>query len=195
MEAILMQKFLVIWIASLSVVLASEDTFSVKSLQELRNSEVIRQEFEESCGAASLATLINFFELRKIGEREVLEILEQKTDMLSFRELQLAGGKLGYQMRGYQISREILEKTNYPLLVKIQDDPRFPHFVVVINYKGDFLRIFDPNFGSYISSKSEFYSIWDSASEGGYALILITQRVPYIPALNLPPKLFFERKY
>ena len=33
--------------------------FVVKSYQEIKNEKVVRQNYEESCGAASLATLIN----------------------------------------------------------------------------------------------------------------------------------------
>lgn len=40
--------------------------FAVKSYGELRNEQVIRQSYEESCGAASLATLINLLDFKKI---------------------------------------------------------------------------------------------------------------------------------
>lgn len=42
------------------------------------------------------------------------------------------------------------------MLVKIEDDPRFPHFVVIINHKGNYLQALDPSHGEYISSKSQF---------------------------------------
>ena len=116
------------------------------------------------------------------------------TDMVSFKQLQDAAAKLGYESKGYQISRELLNKLNIPVLVKIENDPRYPHFVVVINHPGDFITVLDPSFGKYISSKNEFYSVWDKNNQGGYALILAPnndfQRIYDIelPSINLLEK-------
>ncbi|MDE6044824.1 MAG: peptidase C39, partial [Helicobacter sp.] len=66
--------------------------------------------------------------------------------------------------------------------------------VVIINYAGDYIRVFDPSHGEYLSLKNEFYSIWDKDFKGGYALILTTPKG--IAPERLPPKLpegvFFE---
>lgn len=37
--------------------------------------------------------------------------------MLSFKELQEVANTLGYATKGFQLQREILEQTSYPLLV------------------------------------------------------------------------------
>ena len=71
----------------------------------------------ESCGASALATLLNFFEFRQYSEQDILAFLNQKTDMLSFKELQEVANTLGYATKGFQLQREILEQTSYPLLV------------------------------------------------------------------------------
>ncbi|MDE7448096.1 MAG: peptidase C39, partial [Helicobacter sp.] len=113
--------------------------FAVKSFQELRNQNLVRQSYEESCGAASLATLIRLIDFKRVDELEVLEYFTKdskgniNTDMVSFLELQKAAQKMGYKSASYQMDREALEKVQIPLLVKIEDDPRFPHFVVIIN--------------------------------------------------------------
>ncbi len=168
--------------------------FAVESLQEIHNQNVIRQKFEESCGAASLATLLNLFGIQQYQEQEILKLLNQKTDMLSFQELQKVAMTLGYDTRGFQLSREVLQRTTYPLLVRIENDPRFPHFVVIINFKGDFLKVFDPNFGEYISTKKEFYSVWDRNHTGGYALLVANKDKarPLITPLQFPSRNFFE---
>lgn len=169
--------------------------FAVESLQEIHNQNVIRQKFEESCGAASLATLLNLFGIQQYQEQEILKLLNQKTDMLSFQELQKAAMALGYDTRGFQLSREILQHTTYPLLVRIENDPRFPHFVVIINFKGDFLKVFDPNFGEYISAKKEFYSVWDRNHTGGFALVVTNKEnsKPLLQDLKFPNEVFFGK--
>ncbi|MDA3967079.1 C39 family peptidase [Helicobacter sp. WB40] len=170
------------------------EAFAVKSMQEINAKNIIRQEFEESCGAASLANLINYFQLKQLNEQDVLDMISNKTDMLSFKELQNIAKSLGYTADGFRLTRDILEQTSYPILVRIEDDPRFPHFVVIINYSGDFIKILDPNFGEYISSKKEFYSIWDRDNSGGYALLIGKDNVkPEVGGLNFPTSIFFGK--
>lgn len=151
--------------------------FVVKSYQELKNENMIRQNYEQSCGAASLATLLNMSNFKQFTELEILQAMNEKalnTDMVSFSQLIATLEKLGFEGGAYQIERTSLDKlVGLPLLVKIEDDPRFPHFVIIINHKGDFLQILDPSSGAYISSKREFFSLWDRDKKGGFALIVM----------------------
>ena len=138
--------------------------FAVRSYKELRNQDVIRQNYEESCGTASLATLINTLDFKILTEKDVLEQMDKgdkklNTDMVSFLQLKQAAAKLSYDSEGYQLDRATFEKINLPVLINIENDPRFPHFVVVINHQGDFITILVPSYGKYISSKEQFYNI------------------------------------
>ena len=172
--------------------------FIVKSYQELKNQRVIRQTYEESCGASALATLINLIDDKHFSELDLLKTMSQKelyTDMVSFADLNEAVKQLNYESKPYQINKKLLDElTNIPLLVKIEEDPRYPHFVVIINHKGDFLQVLDPSHGEYISSKAEFYSIWDRYNKGGYALIIAPKKELKEFKLNLPKSLNFELK-
>lgn len=170
--------------------------FVVKSYQEIKNEKVVRQNYEESCGAASLATLINILDDSNLTELDLLKAMSGQqlyTDMVSFADLNDAVKKLGFQSKSYKIDRKILESImSVPILVKIEDDPRFPHFVVIINHKGNYLQIFDPSYGEYISSKREFYSVWDRFKKGGFALIINPKKQLKDYKLNLPKSLNFE---
>lgn len=171
--------------------------FIVQSYQEIKNQRVIRQSYEESCGASSLATLLNILNESNFTELEILKTMSESklnTDMVSFTDLKAAVQKLGFKANSYSLDREILNQlVKIPILVKIENDPRFPHFVVIINHKGNYLQIFDPNYGEYISSKKEFYSIWDRDKKGGYALIVAPKKdlksFNLIPNLTLPHSL------
>lgn len=172
--------------------------FAVKSLQELRNQRVVRQNYEESCGASSVATLINLIDNQNLSELDLLKIMSEKelfTDMLSFADLRAAAHKLGFDSKSYLITRDLLDDLlNIPLLVKIEDDPRFPHFVVIVNHKGSFIQVYDPSYGEYISLKREFYSVWDKHNKGGYALIVLPKKELKEFKLNLPKALNFEKR-
>lgn len=162
--------------------------FRILSYYEIRNKDVVRQNYEESCGASSVATLLNLINLKKYSELDIIKTIDNKnlnTNMLSFLELRNAIKKLGFEAKGYKFSRDIFEKLNIPVIVKIENDPRYPHFVVAINFKGDFISILDPNFGKYTSTKKEFYSIWDKHKQGGYVLI-IQPNISFDYKLELP---------
>ena len=193
-----MQRVLKNFIVFILFPLALQADFIVKSYQELRNQKVIRQNYEESCGASALATLINLIDDKKLSELDLLKLMSQKelyTDMVSFVDLKEAVRKLNYESQTYQINTELLDKLiNIPILVKIEDDPRFPHFVVIINHKGNYLQVLDPSHGEYISSKSQFFSVWDRYNKGGYALIIVPKKELKEFKLNLPKALHFGFK-
>lgn len=193
-----MQKILKSFIIFILLPLSLQADFIVKSYQELRNQKVIRQNYEQSCGASALATLINLIDDNNLTELDLLKIMSQKelyTDMVSFADLKEAVKKLNYKSQTYQINTEFLDKLiNIPMLVKIEDDPRYPHFIVIINHKGDFLQVLDPSFGEYISSKREFYSVWNKDNKGGYALIIVPKKDLKTFTLNIPKALHFEFK-
>lgn len=171
--------------------------FAVKSYHEFRNENVIRQSYEQSCGASSLATLISMLDIKQLNELDVLEKMSENknslnTDMVSFKDLKETSAKLGYEAQGYRLDRNLFDKLNIPVLVKIENDPRFPHFVIAINHPGDFVTIMDPSFGEYVSLKSVFFKLWDRQSKGGYALILASNSgVLKEHKLNLPSKNLF----
>ncbi|EAH7071980.1 cysteine peptidase family C39 domain-containing protein [Campylobacter upsaliensis] len=191
-----MEKILKIVLVMTLLPLFLKAEFVVKSYQEIKNEKVIRQNYEESCGAASLATLINILDDSNLTESDLLKAMSGQqlyTDMVSFADLNDAVKKLGFQSKSYKIDRKILESImSVPILVKIEDDPRFPHFVVIINHKGNYLQIFDPSYGEYISSKREFYSVWDRYNKGGFALIINPKKQLKDYKLNLPKSLNFE---
>lgn len=143
-----MEKILKILLFLPILALSTKAEWVVKSYQEIKNERVIRQTYEQSCGASSLATLLNILDdQKKFDELELLKIMsgqELYTDMVSFADLNDAVKKLGYESNSYQINRENLDKlVNIPMLVKIEDDPRFPHFVIIINHKGNYLQVLD----------------------------------------------------
>ncbi|EAJ1957376.1 peptidase C39 [Campylobacter upsaliensis] len=191
-----MEKILKIVLIMTLLPLFLKAEFVVKSYQEIKNEKVIRQNYEESCGAASLATLINILDDSNLTELDLLKAMSGQqlyTNMVSFADLNDAVKKLGFQSKSYKIDRKILESIiSVPILVKIEDDPRFPHFVVIINHKGNYLQIFDPSYGEYISSKREFYSVWDRYNKGGFALIINPKKQLKDYKLNLPKSLNFE---
>lgn len=191
-----MEKILTIFLLFIFTPLCLKAEFVVKSYQELKNEGVIRQNYEQSCGASSLATIVNLIDDENLSEFDVLKLMseqELQTDMVSFADLETVLSKLGYENKSYKINKENLDKlVNIPMIVKIEDDPRFPHFIVLIKHKGDFLEILDPSHGRYISSKREFLRLWDKEGKGGFALLVKAKKEKKDFRLNLSKNLSFE---
>ena len=171
--------------------LGEQEMFVVNPLSKLKSKHTIKQTYEESCGAAALATLLRFHG-KDTNETEILGIAS-KTDMLSFAELAKISKAFGYEAQGYKISREVFEKTRIPLLVLVVREVDFPHFVVAINHDGDFVSVYDPSSGDYIASKSDFYAMWEFAS-GGFALVVLPKEYKRQEFdMELPQGVFFGR--
>lgn len=106
-----MEKILKILLFLSILSLNAKAEWVVKSYQEIKNERVIRQTYEQSCGASSLATLLNILDDKKFDELKLLQTMSgQKlyTDMVSFADLSDAVKKLGYESNSYQINRESL---------------------------------------------------------------------------------------
>ena len=63
--------------------------FIVSSYYEIRNKNVVRQNYEESCGAASIATILNLIDVKRYSENDILQKLKQNnnnigTNLISF---------------------------------------------------------------------------------------------------------------
>jgi len=154
--------------------------FKVKSYQELRFKNVVKQKYEESCGAASLATLMNFYDANLSEEDLLVDI--NTTNMLSFKDLRVLATKHNYRAKGYKVSQEILENIELPIIARVVRHRNYPHFIVIKKLKGDYFLSMDPAAGERLMSKEEFYKIWFD-EDGGYILIVVPQKFKQ-PRLN-----------
>ncbi len=146
--------------------------FNVKSFQEVRFKDVIPQKYEESCGAASLATLMNMYNENVIEEDLLSDF--NTSNMVNFDDIQKVANIHGYKAKGYKITKEIFEKITIPVIARVIRHKNYPHFIVIQNIKGDYFLSLDPTSGKRLMSKSEFYSIW--YDKGGYILVIVPKK-------------------
>lgn len=62
----------------------------VESWKDLRDKDIVKQDLDFSCGAASIATLLNGYYNQKVTEEEVLKIMDKGDMMASFDDMQKA---------------------------------------------------------------------------------------------------------
>ena len=139
----------------------------VRSLLEIRQANVIVQQWDVSCGAAALATLLTYHVGDPVTEKAVAQALLGKTDPLrvkvrggfSLLDLKRYASARGFQADGYTgMTLADLEKLG-PAIVPVVLD-RYPHFVVFRARSGDRVLIADPAYGNRSVEVEVFEKAW-----------------------------------
>ena len=150
-----------------------------RSLKEIREQGVVMQEWENSCAAASLATVLTYGFHDPVSEQQVALDMLQNT---SPEKVKSRGGfsmldmKNFVKRRGYQadvfqdLSLEQLSVLSAPIV--IIENMGVPHFVVFDRLAHGTVFLADPAFGNRKISAEEFQSIWSR----GIALLITRQR-------------------
>jgi predicted double-glycine peptidase len=139
----------------------------VRSLLEIRREGVIVQEWDTSCGAAALATVLTYAFADPVAEKAVAQAMLRRTDPLRVRvrggfsllDMKRFAESRGYSATGYRgLSLEELLAMRSPI-VPIEEYGN-PHFIVVRGRAGDELDVADPAFGNRRMSAARFRAVW-----------------------------------
>lgn len=140
----------------------------VESLLERRYRHVVRQQFDFSCGAAALATLLKHAYGLNLDEATVLAGMwgvsdpeQVRTRGFSLLEMKHYLEKLGYRGRGYEIDLSRLGRINVPTIV-LMDVNGYQHFVVLKTVSDGWVHVADPALGNKRYSVDEFIETWPS---------------------------------
>jgi uncharacterized protein len=150
----------------------------VQSLLEMRQKNVVMQQYDLSCGAAALATLLNIQFHQNLTEREVAIGLMQRVEYIQNPQMvqQRAGFSMAdlkryVQSRGYvgqglgQLSLADLNALA-PLIVPLNLSG-YHHFLVVKSVENDQVHLIDPAFGHRQLSTKAFEKAWLSLQGTG----------------------------
>lgn len=88
----------------------------MQSWKESRDFNIVKQDLDFSCGAASVATLLNNFYGQKLTEEEVLKKLDKEQMRASFEDMQRIMPDLGFEAKGYALSFEQLAQLKIPVI-------------------------------------------------------------------------------
>ena len=150
---------------------AADGTRAVKSLLEIRHERVVIQEWDISCGAAALATILNYQYGDPIPERDIAKALIKREEYLanpdlvrarhgfSFLDLKRFVDARGYQGIGYGNLefQDLIDMA--PMMVPVVLGA-YPHFVVFRGALGNRVLLADPGFGNRTMLASKFESAW-----------------------------------
>lgn len=140
----------------------------VRSLAEFRHAKVVMQEWDLSCGAAAIATLLTHDLGHPVSERAAAEAMLDRNDPLKVRvqggfsllDLQEFAEARGYEASGYgNLSVEdVLAMA--PAIVPVRFNG-YDHFVVLRGARRGEVLLADPAFGRRSVRISAFKRAWD----------------------------------
>lgn len=142
-------------------------SFRVESLKEIREKAVVMQQWETSCAAASLATVLTYGFQDPMSERHVAAAMLKITEPLKVRArggFSLLDMKRFVETRGYagdayrNLAFEDLKLFHAPI-VPIQTRG-FNHYVVLNAVTEREVLLADPAFGNRRMSIARFNEVW-----------------------------------
>ena len=137
----------------------------VKSWKTLRDDRIVKQGLDYSCGAASLATLLNEFYGQSITEDALLKALDKGNGRASFEDMQRAMSQFGFKAAGFAATYEQLVKLRMPVIVYLKhrkDD----HFSVLRGIDDTSVWLADPSLGNRTYSRTQFLAMWETRHDG-----------------------------
>ena len=150
----------------------------VRTMVEFRRENVVLQEWDLSCGAAALATVLRFQHGDPISEREVALGLMQREDyladpdllrlrqgfsLLDLKRYSEGRGYVGVGMGGMEIADLV---AGAPVIVPV-NLLGYNHFVVFRGVHGNRVLLADPAYGNRTLTLDRFKAAWIDYPEMG----------------------------
>ncbi len=142
-------------------------SFSIRSLKEIRERAVVMQQWEASCAAAAVATVLTYGFHDPVSERFAAAKMLEQTDPAKVRArggFSLLDMKRFVEARGYRgdayryLALDDLKLFRAPIvLIKVYG---FDHYVVVNAVNDREVLLADPAFGNRTISIAHFKEVW-----------------------------------
>lgn len=155
---------------------------------ELRDTNLVRQDYDYSCGAASLATILKFYYQQDTTEQDILnkvfemkglkENLTNKLD-ISFLDLANVAKSYGFRTIALALDFDALSELKIPAIVYIKIR-NTEHFSVYKGQSSGFVYLSDPSFGNLKINRTKFIDSFYKRKDllyPGKVLILVNTKV------------------
>jgi predicted double-glycine peptidase len=138
------------------------------SISERKFREIVRQQFDFSCGSAALATLLTFHYDHPMDEMTAFRDMYEHGDQakiaqagFSLLDMKTYLKKIGYEADGYQSDLATLADAAIPAIALI-NYRGYRHFVVVKGIRRGSVLLGDPALGTRLVARAEFEEMWDN---------------------------------
>ena len=169
-----MIKIIVLMVIFCSSICAEKQ---VKTWEDLKFQGTVKQTLDFSCGAASLATLLNLYDTQlNVSENEIMRVLNKKKISedsisglneesfnekyrISLLDLKIAAQKHGYDAFGLKVPFYKLKNLKIPAIVHMKTK-KIDHFSVVTGYNDHYVQLSDPSFGKITMTHNKFKNMY-----------------------------------
>lgn len=137
--------------------------------KDIRDRNIVMQRFDYSCGAAALATLMNYYFKDDVKETDILngvldtlsdeEIKTRQENGFSLLDLKNFAERRGYRAAGVRLPPTALPDLPGPVMVFIQRKD-YKHFAILRGVVGDRIYLADPSRGNIRMSIDRFLEEW-----------------------------------
>jgi hypothetical protein len=181
--------------------LADNSLNSVRSILETRHNNVVLQQWELSCAAAALATILRYQYGVPVTERSVALGLIDRREYIAnpelvklrrgFSLLDLKRYVDGQGYKGIGLGQldlaDLFERAPIIVPVNLQG---FPHFVIFRGGTADSVLLADPAFGNITMSKAKFLNGWIDYQDIGHVGFVVTRAGVLAPPGRLSAGIF-----
>jgi predicted double-glycine peptidase len=187
---------------SLAIILAASTCAAarepVRSLLEIRRDKVVVQDFDVSCGAAALATLLTYQHDDPVPEREIVRGLMARKEYLddpklvrrnqgfSLLDLKRYAVGRGYQGLAFGSLRlaDLVERA--PVMTPVSLNG-YNHFVIFRGLQGNDVLLADPAWGNRTMPVEEFKAAWIEYPKFGKVGFVVARGDGSLPPNRLAP--------
>ena len=142
-------------------------SINVSSIKEQRFKTIYKQQYDFSCGSATLASLLFFHYDDMVDEFMVFKEMysngnQQKIQQHGFSLLDMKHylSRRGYRANGFKISLEQLAQAEIPAITII-NNRGYMHFVIIKGSNEHEVLVGDPAIGIKVYSRAEFEKMWN----------------------------------
>ncbi|MGB3134213.1 MAG: C39 family peptidase [Candidatus Macondimonas sp.] len=145
----------------------AREHIGITSWSALKDEGVVRQQYDFSCGSASLTTVLQEYIGLKVSEPDAMngmlrygetqKIVERRG--FSLLDMKRYTAQLGYRSAGFKAEFSDLTTLEHPGIVPIKY-AGFDHFVVLKSIHAGHVLIADPALGNFTMTVSQFQKFW-----------------------------------
>lgn len=143
---------------------------NIISMREQHFVNMVPQQTDFSCGAAAVATILNYAYNFELSEADVIEGMLKVSDPqlvqskgFSLLDIKNYVETLGLRGRGYSVNPEILDRIKIPTIALL-DIRGYKHFVVLKTATQDKVYIADPALGNRVMDRQDFIDGWNKVT-------------------------------
>jgi len=151
----------------------------MESWQEIKFKNVVKQEYDFSCGSASISMLLQLHGI-KVTEIAILDLLKKdykqvdhlkdnfnnqtleniaSNNSLSMLDIKKVGEHYGFTVHALSFPFEKINQLKHPAIVHLET-PKSLHYSVLISKNNNYFNLLDPTNGEITLSSNKFKKIY-----------------------------------